>query len=70
MTVHRIFCLFFAAGLLVGCRSSLPVPDLGGIYNRAAKSHDAYRNPVIVMPGILGTRLVDPDSGRLIWGAC
>ena len=28
-----------------------------------------YRNPVIVIPGILGSKLVDPVSGKLVWGA-
>lgn len=28
-----------------------------------------YSNPVIVIPGILGSRLVDRESGRVVWGA-
>jgi len=27
------------------------------------------RNPVVVIPGLLGTRLVDPDTGQVVWGA-
>ncbi len=45
------------------------VPDLGGLYNRAAESDDATRNPVIVIPGVLGSKLVDGASGREVWGA-
>lgn len=45
------------------------VPDLGGLYNRAAEFDDATRNPVIVIPGVLGSRLVDRESGRVVWGA-
>ncbi|MBM80706.1 MAG: hypothetical protein CMJ78_08950 [Planctomycetaceae bacterium] len=44
-------------------------PDLGGIYNEAAQYHDGTRNPVIVIPGILGSRLVDQESGKVTWGA-
>ncbi|MCG8458191.1 MAG: hypothetical protein MI919_18080, partial [Holophagales bacterium] len=58
-------------GLFVtaGCRSPMRPPDLRGIYDRAAKLHHVDRNPVVVVPGILGTRLVDTDSGRVVWGA-
>jgi hypothetical protein len=51
---------------LVGCAESLP--DLGGLYDRAAEFDDATRNPVIVIPGVLGSRLVEPD-GRVVWGS-
>ncbi len=54
---------------LAGCRRGVLAPDLGGIYNRSAQYHDAYRNPVIVIPGILGSRLVEPETGRVVWGA-
>ncbi len=43
-------------------------PDLGGIYNRTAQADDEARNPIIVIPGILGSRLVDDASGRVVWG--
>lgn len=43
-------------------------PDLGSIYNRVAQSADKDRNPVIVIPGILGTRLVDESSDDVVWG--
>jgi pimeloyl-ACP methyl ester carboxylesterase len=29
----------------------------------------AERNPVIVIPGILGSRLLDAESGQIVWGA-
>lgn len=51
-----------------GCQQSLQGPDLGGLYDRAAMSHEADRNPVIVIPGILGSRLVSPE-GQLVWGS-
>ncbi|MGE0481405.1 MAG: esterase/lipase family protein [Phycisphaerae bacterium] len=58
-----------AATLLSGCRTSLPAPNLGNIYDRAAKVDDAHRNPVIVIPGILGSRLLETGSQRVAWGA-
>ncbi len=44
-------------------------PDFTTLYDRAAKQSPAERNPVIVIPGILGSRLVDRASGKSIWGA-
>ncbi|MEM6314617.1 MAG: hypothetical protein AAF743_11040 [Planctomycetota bacterium] len=45
------------------------MPDLGGIYDEAAMnlSADLSRNPVIVIPGVLGSRLEGPD-GEIVWG--
>lgn len=54
--------------LLVGCRSTHP-PDLGAIYSRSASAEDLYRNPVIVIPGLVGSRLEDQASGKVVWGA-
>jgi Lecithin:cholesterol acyltransferase len=53
----------------VGCTTSLrPGPDLGDLYDRAARGSDAQRNPIIVIPGVLGTVLRDTQSGRIVWG--
>ncbi len=57
------------AALTSACASAPQKPDLGGLYNQAAQRHHEYGNPVIVIPGILGTRLTDPASGRTVWGA-
>lgn len=57
------------AVLITACTSTVPLPDLGGIYSRAAQHHDELRNPVIVIPGILGSKLVDEQTGRVVWGA-
>jgi pimeloyl-ACP methyl ester carboxylesterase len=54
---------------LVACTKGLAGPDLGGIYNRAAQQSDFERNPIIVIPGILGSRLVQEAEGRTVWGA-
>ena len=59
-----------ALALACGCAvGPYPLPDLGGLYDRAAQFDDSARNPVIVIPGILGSKLRDRESGRLVWGA-
>ena len=60
-----------AAGLclLHACASAYRVPDLAGLYNRAAQYHSPDRNPIIVIPGLTGSNLVDSTSGRVVWGA-
>ena len=55
--------------LLLGCTKSIPMPDLGERYNRTAQYHGPDRNPVIVIPGILGSKLTDPATGTRVWGA-
>lgn len=54
---------------LVGCSATFKAPDLGGLYNREAGSGHEQRNPVIVIPGILGSRLIEEPTGRVVWGA-
>ena len=61
--------LVLAAAGVTGCAQRIGLPDLGGIYNRAAQAHDELRNPIIVIPGILGSKLVDAQSGHIVWGA-
>lgn len=41
---------------------------LGGIYRQAALQGLTTRNPVIVVPGIMGSRLVVRSERRTIWG--
>ncbi len=43
-------------------------PDLGSIYSRTSQSDELQRNPIIVIPGILGSRLVDDTERRVVWG--
>jgi pimeloyl-ACP methyl ester carboxylesterase len=54
--------------LLAGCSSPPKAPDLGGIYDDLARHEDPYRNPVILIPGLLGSKLVEPDSETIVWG--
>lgn len=43
-------------------------PDLGSIYSRTAQVDNQQRNPIIVIPGILGSKLVDETEKRVVWG--
>lgn len=54
--------------ILQSCGPTQLAPDLGRIYSAAAKQEHLDRNPIIVIPGILGSKLVD-DHGRVVWGA-
>ena len=58
-----------AALAMSGCSVHFAPPDLAGVYNEVAQLNDLERNPVIVIPGILGSRLRDTESGTLVWGA-
>jgi len=56
--------------LCVSCssRREPEVADIGRIYNTAARNHQVDINPVIVIPGILGSKLIEPESKKSIWG--
>jgi hypothetical protein len=56
--------------LLTGCASGIlpKQPDIGGIYSRSAQSHGPDRNPVIVIPGLTGSNLIEGATGRVVWG--
>lgn len=69
MSKQYVF-VFIAALLVTACSKNVYTdPDLGGLYNRAASRSHLEGNPVIVIPGILGSKLRDSDSGQLVWGA-
>lgn len=56
--------------LLTACASAPTQREtLKQSYDRAAQYHSPDRNPVIVIPGILGSRLVDDETGEVVWGA-
>ncbi|MEM9418702.1 MAG: hypothetical protein AAGA25_06535 [Planctomycetota bacterium] len=61
--------LLIATAVLAGCTKPIPMPDLGERYNRTAQYHGPDRNPVIVIPGILGSKLTHPPTGTRVWGA-
>lgn len=57
------------AAVLAGCASGPRPPMLGQIYHQATHHDSADRNPVIVIPGVLGSKLVDSPSQAMVWGA-
>lgn len=65
-----IYFLFLVLGLVwvPGCSALQTVPDLGNLYNKLAQQEDPSRNPVIVIPGILGSRLEEGNTREVVWG--
>ena len=51
-----------------GTSQEAALPKLGEIYTRNAQTFDSERNPLIVIPGVLGSRLVDDATQRIVWG--
>ena len=69
MLITRLLPVLLLLALLVtACRSD-PRPDLGALYDEPAQRIGAARNPVIVIPGILGSKLEDPSIETPVWGA-
>jgi pimeloyl-ACP methyl ester carboxylesterase len=56
------------AFLLAACSSPPRTSDLGGIYNEMAQHEDPYRNPIVLIPGIFGSKLADRQGDRIVWG--
>ena len=69
--VRLFFLLFLVPTFLLGACTTTKQEhtDLKRIYDKSAKYHLPDRNPVIVIPGVLGSRLVDEESGVTVWGA-
>ena len=63
-----VFICLLTIVVVAACHAPPRAPDLGGLYNELAQSEDPYRNPVILIPGILGSKLVDRSSGSIVWG--
>lgn len=54
---------------LTGCGLAPRTPDLGGLYDSLAQHESPERNPIILIPGLLGSKLVEADTGSVVWGA-
>ena len=67
--LSRLVCLGLLTAVALGCASVDRGPRLGALYNRAAQHHGPMRHPVIVIPGILGSKLIEQGTGRIVWGA-
>lgn len=63
-----VFICLLTSVVVAACHAPPRAPDLGGLYNELAQNEDPYRNPVILIPGILGSKLVDRSSGSIVWG--
>ncbi|MEN0019455.1 MAG: hypothetical protein AAF747_01075, partial [Planctomycetota bacterium] len=68
MTATTTAMLLGLLAVLVGC-SSPSRTDLARLYSRQASEGANDRNPVLVIPGILGSRLRDTETDKLAWGA-
>lgn len=44
-------------------------PDIAIIYNKTASYHHPDRNPIIVIPGIMGSQLLYKPTDTVAWGA-
>ncbi|MCI0481920.1 MAG: hypothetical protein L0213_10085 [Candidatus Dadabacteria bacterium] len=67
---YLIFVLLLPITVMFACaKAEYSPPDLGGIYTQAAMRSHVDGNPVIVIPGILGSKLRDGETGQLVWGA-
>lgn len=61
--------LLTSSALWTGCvTQKLSTKELKSIYKDGAKQSDLIRNPVIVIPGILGSKLYDTQTEREVWG--
>ncbi len=69
MNLKKIWLILPVVMFGHGCATGPQAPDLGGLYNRAAQHHGLDRNPVIVIPGVMGSQLAEADTGRPVWGA-
>jgi len=59
----------WADRIIPGQMMKKSMPELGRIYQRGAQYENAIRNPVIVVPGMMGSKLSELSTGRLLWGA-
>lgn len=50
---------------IVGCGPTAMQPDLVALYEGTERR---FNNPVVAIPGLLGSRLVDAESGLVVWG--
>lgn len=68
--VSRSVCIVAASGcLLLACCQGPPQTDLAAIYNTPAQQIGEERTPVVVIPGILGSRLENRKTRQKIWGS-
>jgi len=64
MVALRFICAVALAGSIVACHSDT-APDLSRLY--ASGMEEVRTPPVILIPGVLGSRLFDKNNGTEIW---
>lgn len=60
----RNFVVTTAGGI-----STIAHPRIADIYGEAAMQDASTRNPLIIIPGIMGSRLEVPADGKYVWGS-
>ena len=60
-----IFALLLLSVLTSGCISARKTPNLEQIFATARAS--TGKRPVVVIPGILGSELINPKTGEKVW---
>ena len=67
----QLFLIVLGVISIGGCARMTGPKDveLAEIYQGAAQREDINRRPVIVIPGILGSKLIDENTGQIVWGA-
>ncbi|MEM1072390.1 MAG: hypothetical protein AAGH71_06185 [Planctomycetota bacterium] len=53
---------------VAGAAAGFAHPSLSELYGHAVDQDASTRNPVIVMPGIMGSTITHPATGRTLWG--
>jgi pimeloyl-ACP methyl ester carboxylesterase len=66
LTVTAWFVLIACVCAFSGCAGQA---ELDLIYSKSASHHSPDRNPIVVIPGIMGSSLLDTASGAVVWGA-
>lgn len=69
MKAIRIGIATGLALLIAACAGGPKEPDLLLTYNKVAASQTPYRNPVIIIPGVLGSKLKSQTTDQPVWGA-
>jgi len=67
--VNRPFLSLLALLFFLGACAKQTIPNLQEIYNPSAQQSELGRNPIILIPGLLGSKLVDKQTGTMVWGA-
>lgn len=67
--ISRAIPLLAAIAALTACSNREPEVSLNDVYREAAQRSYLERNPVIVIPGILGSKLIEEETQTIVWGA-